>query len=103
MSASKLVSVKNLLEKSGSPLAKISGKAALLEELTIFIRKALPDPLKNHLIAASEHDSTLVLTADSAAWAARMRFHETEILTHHNRKQGPVSHKVVIRVRNFTA
>ncbi len=65
MSASKLVSVKDLLEKSGSPLAKISGKAALLEELTIFIRQALPDPLKNHLIAASEHDSTLVLTADS--------------------------------------
>ncbi len=103
MSASKLVSVKNLLEKSGSPLAKISGKAAQLEELTVFIRQALPEPARNHLIAASEHDSALVLTADSAAWAARMRFHENEILTHHNRKQGRVSQKVIVRVRAFSA
>ena len=103
MTASKLTSVKDLLEKSGSPLAKVSGKAARLEALTNAIRQVLPEPLKWHLVAASEREDTLVLTADSAAWAARMRFHEREVLTHHNRKQGRASQKVIVRVRGTTA
>ena len=99
MTASKLTSVKDLLEKSGSPLATVSGKAARLEELTNVVRQVLPEPLKWHLVAVSEREDTLVLTADSAAWAARLRFHERDVLTHHNCRQGRISHKVVVRVR----
>ena len=60
----------------GSGDLKRLRQAALEQrELTESIRARLPNPAAAHLTSARrEPDGRLVLTADSAAWAARIRF-----------------------------
>jgi hypothetical protein len=40
------------------------------------VRKALPEPEKNHVLSASYQDDTLIVTSDSAAWCSHLRYRE---------------------------
>jgi hypothetical protein len=80
-------------------LARLAQSAARLAALTTSAREALPPEIRPHLTAASVRDDTLVLTADSPAWAARLRFHGREILTFLAAGQGIRASRVSVRSR----
>jgi hypothetical protein len=62
------------LLQSGS-LAELAGEAAHRRRLTAEIRAALPPEEAEHLVAVSaRQQGEIVLTMDSAAWAARVRY-----------------------------
>ena len=78
-------------------LAQLAQSAARLAALTASAREALPPEIQPHLTAASVHDDTLVLTADSPAWGARLRFHGAEVLTFLAARQGIRATRVSVR------
>jgi hypothetical protein len=88
--------LKGLLGESPR-LVRLVKDAERLGALTAFVRKALPPEIQPHLTAASVRDDTLVLTADSPAWAARLRFHGGEILTFLAVGQGIQATRVSVR------
>jgi hypothetical protein len=90
--------LKGLLGESPR-LAQLAQKAARLAALTASAREALPPEIQPHLTAASVHEDTLVLTADSPAWAARLRLHGREILTFLAAGQGIRASRVSVRSR----
>jgi hypothetical protein len=90
--------LKGLLGESPR-LARLAQSAARLAALTASVREALPPEIRPHLTAASVRDETLVLTADSPAWAARLRFHGREIGTFLAAGQGIRTTRVVVRSR----
>jgi hypothetical protein len=55
-------------------LARLARDAAGVDQATQDIRALLPAELRPHLLTAVRHASDLVLTADSAAWATRLRY-----------------------------
>ncbi len=55
-------------------LAKLERRASEVLSLTNKVKLALPMPEREHVIAAVYHDDTLVITTDSAAWTAQIRF-----------------------------
>jgi len=64
----------SLLSDHGGALAKLERRAAEVLSLTQKVKQALPEPERHHVIAAVHHDDTLVITMDSAAWTAQIRF-----------------------------
>ena len=67
--------------------------------LDALFREQLPDALKTHCRVLSVRDNTLVLAADSPVWAARLRFHTTQLVKQLNRLQTVKLRTVRIRVR----
>jgi hypothetical protein len=65
-----------------SPLfASLERRAQATIELAERVRALLPSPDKDHVTAASYRAETLVVLADSAAWAARIRYAQQELLS----------------------
>lgn len=63
----------------GGLLGKLEKRARRIQTLTDKVRAALPDPEKSHVIAAAYHEDTLVITTDSAAWTAQIRFAQDDL------------------------
>ena len=62
-------------------LGDLVARARALGELTETLAKALGEELATGLVAANlRDDNTLVLVAQSPAWAARLRFEEQAVL-----------------------
>ena len=56
-------------------LERLARRAKAAATLTEHVRAALPEPLRAHVIGASERNGNeLVVIVDSAAWAARVRY-----------------------------
>ncbi len=70
------------LINSGSALAKLERRAAEVLSLTQKVKQALPDPERHHVIAAAYHEDALVVTTDSAAWTAQIRFAIDDLRKH---------------------
>jgi len=88
--------LKGLLGESPR-LARLAQSAAHLAALTASARDALPPEVRPHLTAASVRNDTLVLTADSPVWAARLRFHGPQVLTFLTTGQGIKASRVTVR------
>ncbi len=63
----------------GGALAKLERRAHAVMSLTSKVRKVLPAPENQHVLAAAYHENTLVITTDSAAWTAQIRFAQDEL------------------------
>jgi len=63
----------------GSKIAALEQQAKAALDLLSRVRKALPEPEKNHVLSASYHDDSLVVTTDSAAWSTRLRYQESAL------------------------
>lgn len=89
--------LKDLLAAGAGGLAPVLARAARLEALTARVVAALPPDVAGHIIAVSAGQKGLVVTVDSAAWAARLRFMENEV----REAAGPdiSAEKFVVRVR----
>jgi len=81
----------NKIINSGSQ-AGLVAQVRVLIDLEAQLQQLLPTPLRDHCRLLAVNGQTLVLAADSPAWAARLRFH-----THQLIKQLAVPRAVVLR------
>lgn len=72
-------SFKSFLTNPGGVLAKLEQRANAVMSLTAKVRGVLHGPERQHVLAAAYHDDTLVITTDSAAWTAQIRFAQDEL------------------------
>ena len=72
MRSSKPFQVGKLLD--GSEASRLLSRARALGELDALVRELIPAPLNAHCRVMSMRDDTLIVSADSAAWAARLRY-----------------------------
>jgi hypothetical protein len=80
--------------------ADLKRRSDAVAELTTRVRNALPGPAKDHVLSASYRDDTLVVEADSAAWAAHIRYAQTELLSTLNETNAPTETPVTkLKVR----
>lgn len=61
-------------------LERIAGQAAALEQLTGIVRSAVPESMRQHVLACAVRERILVLFTDNAAWGSQLRFIESAIL-----------------------
>lgn len=91
-------SLAELMFRPGSAIGDLAQKAAAAEDLATRLRKALDPALAQALRAARvREDGTLVLMAESPAWAARLRF-EAPRLLEACRSCAPTARCVQVRV-----
>jgi hypothetical protein len=75
------VNLGDLFRSPGSPLGGLARAAAGRVELLDLLRGRLPADLQACLVGCNvRDDGTLVLTASSPAWAARLRFESAGLL-----------------------
>ncbi|MCK6370578.1 MAG: DUF721 domain-containing protein [Gammaproteobacteria bacterium] len=98
MSNKSLKSLADLLQRPDGAFAELARRAARTEDLATALRAALAPELALELRSANlRGDGTLVIFAGSPAWAARLRFEETTLLTR-CRELHPQATRVRIRV-----
>lgn len=64
----------------GPLFANLERRAQATVELAAQVRAALPGPEKDHVLSASYRDDTLIVIADSAAWASHIRYAQSDLL-----------------------
>lgn len=87
------------------PLALVLQRTAELGHATDLLRARLGAPLGDHCQVANWRDDTLVVQADSAAWASRLRFLAPKILAALSEIQGGLrlrKLKVIVRPSHQT-
>lgn len=73
--------VQKVLAEECADLRRLVQRARRLHALTIALRGLLPATLRDHCAVGAFHDRTLVVCADSAAWASKLRFHAPTLVT----------------------
>ena len=79
-------------------LNRLLAKARALQEINTLVRGWLPGPLAQKVRVAVIRDGVLVLTADSAAWATRLRYEASNLLEK-AREHPELSHLVTVQIR----
>jgi hypothetical protein len=51
-----------------------------MHDITARVRAVLPSPEKEHFLSASYREDTLVVSMDSAAWCARVRYDQKSLI-----------------------
>ncbi len=77
---SKTSDITSFLSGKSGNLQKLYHHARKLIEIREYLKSVVPFPINNHITVANLYDNTLIINADSAAWAARLRFYTPEIL-----------------------
>jgi len=72
--------LKPLTEGLGPRFADLERRAQATLDLTARVREALSGPEKDHVVSATYKDDTLVVLADSAAWATHIRYAQRPLL-----------------------
>lgn len=73
--------------------------ARALQHLDKALRRRLPQELADHVHVANARDKRLVMIADSAAWATRLRFHRGDVLRGLRSPEGLEITRLDIQVR----
>lgn len=61
-------------------IEKILAQIEQQQKLLSAVKKALPEPLAQHIENCVLHDATLVVYTDSAVWSSQLRFYNAVIL-----------------------
>ncbi|MGC3981940.1 MAG: DciA family protein [Steroidobacteraceae bacterium] len=72
-------SLKSFSADAGGLLTHLEQRANAVMTLTSKVRKILQGVEGQHVLAAAYHDDNLVITTDSAAWTAQIRFAQDEL------------------------
>ncbi len=75
--------LKNMLKPHRTPFSKLSrlnNRVEEEQESTAIVRAALREREAAHCVGASVRGKTLVILADSSAWANRLRFRSQDLL-----------------------
>lgn len=91
-------SFKSFLSEPGDLLATLERRATEVLSLTGKVRQALNGPEREHVLAAVYHEQMLVITVDSAAWAAQIRFAQDELRKQLSERGEPVFVSLKVRV-----
>ncbi len=83
----------------GSELARIVKRAGELDGLLACVRAALPEAARERVFGVNLRSDTLVVIADSAAWAARVRYSGEALRARLAAEYGVEIRKVVVKVR----
>lgn len=97
MSTDKPVALRHLIRTDA--VAGISEKIERSQKLAVSLRDAFPNDVKPHLVSADVRDDRLVLVADHAVWAARMRYYTSDVLQIMVASHNLALNDVTIRVR----
>jgi hypothetical protein len=81
-----------------SPVATLAQKARALDALDRQLRQSLPEPLRRHVRMADIGPKRLVFLADSSAWASKLRFHQTALLTLARQVSGLPANQFAVKV-----
>lgn len=73
-------SITQVLADDSDRLRTLVTRARLLQRWTAGLRRHLPAALRAHCAVGAVADQTLVVCADSAAWASKLRFHAPTLL-----------------------
>ncbi|MFO1406482.1 MAG: DciA family protein [Steroidobacteraceae bacterium] len=90
--------LKPLFGGPGGALEQLAKRASAVDALAGLVRRELPPPLGEHVTTASRRGEDLVVTVDSAAWAARVRYAGPGLRTRLAAAGQPVEGKVRVRV-----
>ncbi len=71
---------KPISEGLGPVLEALERRAQATVDLAARVRNALTGPEKDHVLSATYKDGTLIVLADSAAWATHIRYAQRELL-----------------------
>lgn len=77
-----------LLKSGSESLGPLLAHVRRLEALNKMLREQLPPPLNQHCQAANLRDDTLLLHADSPAWALKLRYSAPVMLERLRRQPG---------------
>lgn len=92
-------SLKPLSASLPSAVRKLERQARAAGDLAATVRAGLPVELRPHLLTAARRGDELVLTVDSAAWAARVRYAGTRLKEWLAAAGQPAVGKLRVRVR----
>jgi hypothetical protein len=81
-----------------SPVAALAQRARALDALDRQLRQSLPEPLRRHVRMADLGPKRLVFLADSSAWASKLRFHQTALLTLARQVSGLPANQFAVKV-----
>ena len=81
-----------------SPVAALAQRARALDAMDRQLRQSLPEPLRRHVHMADISAQRLVFLADSSAWASKLRFHQTALLTQARQVSGLPTAKFAVKV-----
>ena len=84
---------------AGKDLSQLVRRAREAGELDARVRALLPEELAAHVTGAALHEDTVVVLADSAAWASRIRFHAPELVERLAPRYDGVISRVRVKVR----
>lgn len=76
--------IATLLTDGEGNARRLYDHARHLIEIQSVLKTILPAPINQHITVANLNEDALILHVDSAAWAARLRFHIPEILSRLN-------------------
>ena len=89
-----------MLHLHGSdPLSEIINQIARLQHLSQTLRGALPAPLEQHCQVANVRGQSLLLHADTAAWATRLRYMAPTLVTALQNQGYPGIQHITVKVR----
>jgi len=80
-------------------LERLARQAAEVRSLAALVQRELPAPLGPHVVGAVRRGEDLVVTVDSAAWSARVRYAGPRLKQQLAALGEPVAGKVRVRVR----
>lgn len=72
----------SLIQQDEGILQRLNSEIARQTFLLHHLKRALPSPMKPHLVAVRLRNHELVLYADSSAWMTRIRFQAPQLLKH---------------------
>jgi hypothetical protein len=72
--------LKPLSEGLGTLFENLERRAQATVDLAARVREALSGPEKEHVVSATYRAETLVVLADSAAWATHIRYAQQDLL-----------------------
>ena len=82
----------------GPLFADLQRRARASIELADQVRQGLPGEEKEHVLSATYRDDTLIVSVDSAAWAARIHYVQQALLEHLRAAGGIQVAKIRIKV-----
>ena len=81
-----------------SPVASLIQRARALDALDRQLRQPLPEPLRRQVRLADISADRLVFLASSSAWASKLRFHQTALLTLARQVSGLPANQFAVKV-----
>ena len=95
--------LRGLIGGGVSELSQLIARAGRLERLRRRLKGQMPSGLAEHCQLANIRGDTAVVSCDSSAWGARLRYLEPQLLKTMNQAEGLAIRRLRVKVRPATA